>query len=307
MVGELPSKHIVFSCSSLNSLVISLPHPSSPHAQLAINEANTLSRCPAGLVSEKTEFLYRSYLALGQYHIILSEIKDVAATPVGLRAVKFLAQYLSDNSQKDAALAQVQEWLADMSVSSNSLKLIAAVLYMHDDNMKDALKAIKNPTDLEQHALTTQIYLRMDRLDLAQRQLKSMRAVDEDSTLTQLTTAWIHLSTPGKAQDASYIFEELSDKHGASAMLLNGLAVSKMHQASFEEAETLLQEAMGKASSDPDTLANLICVSQHLSRAPEVVGRYLAQLKAKAPTHQLVTTLGTFEGAYDRVAATLRT
>ena len=258
---------------------------------------------------EKTEFLYRSYLALGQYHIILSEIKDVATTPVGLRAVKLLASVLSDPvGRKDAALVQVQEWLADGSLSSNSLKLVAAILFMHDDNLKDALKAIRNPSnsDIEQHALTTQIYLRMDRLDLAQKQLKSMRAIDEDSTLTQLATAWIHLSTPGKAQDASYIFEELSDKHGASALLLNGLAVSKMHQAAFEEAETLLQEALGKAPADPDSLANLIAVSQHLQRAPEVVSRYLAQLKAKAPAHQLLTSLATFEGAYDRVAATLR-
>ena len=29
-------------------------------------------------------------------------------------------------------------------------------------------------------------------------------------------------------------------------MLLNGLAVSKMHQASYEEAEQLLQEALTK-------------------------------------------------------------
>lgn len=32
------------------------------------------------------------------------------------------------------------------------------------------------------------------------------------------------------SKDASYIFEELIDKYGGSAMLLNGLAVSKMHQ-----------------------------------------------------------------------------
>lgn len=275
--------------------------------QLAINEANGLNRCPQSLVAEKNEFLYRSYLAMGQYHIILSEIKDVSTTSIGLRAVRVLASALSDPTRKEAALLQIQEWLADLSISSNSLKMIAAILYMHDDNMKEALKAIRNPLDMEQHALTTQIYLRMDRLDLAQKQLKSMRAIDEDSTLTQLVTAWVHLSTPGKAQDASYIFEELSDKHGASALLLNGLAVSKMHQAAYEEAETLLQEALGKSPSDPDSLANLIAVSQHLQRAPEVVARYLAQLKAKAPGHQLLSTLSTFEGAYDRVAATLQT
>jgi len=244
---------------------------------------------------------------MGQHHIILSEVKDSSSVPVGLRAVRVMASFLSDPSKKDAALAQVQEWLGDLSISPNStLKLITAMLHIHDDNLKEALKVIRNPTDMEQHALTTQIYLRMDRLDLALKQLKSMRAIDEDSTLTQLAAAWVHLATPGKAQDASYIYEELSDKHGASVLLLNGLAVSKMHQAAFEEAETLLQEAVGKAPSDPDSLANLVAVSQHLQRAPEVITRYLAQLKAKAPGHQLIAALATFEGAYDRVAAGLR-
>ena len=46
--------------------------------KLAINEANGLTRCPAALVPERDEFLYRSYLALGQMHVIFSEIKDTS-------------------------------------------------------------------------------------------------------------------------------------------------------------------------------------------------------------------------------------
>ena len=38
------------------------------------------------------------------------------------------------------------------------------------------------------------------------------------------------------------------DKYGASASLLNGLAVSKMQQGLFEEAETHLQEALTKVA-----------------------------------------------------------
>jgi hypothetical protein len=41
-----------------------------------------LNRIPANLVTEKEEFIYRSYLALGQYHIILNEIKEANSTPV---------------------------------------------------------------------------------------------------------------------------------------------------------------------------------------------------------------------------------
>jgi hypothetical protein len=46
-----------------------------------------------------------------------------------------------------------------------------------------------------------------------------------------------------------------------------------MHQQQYEEAESYLQEALTKAPSDPDSLANLIVASQHLQRAPEVVAR----------------------------------
>jgi hypothetical protein len=41
--------------------------------------------------------------------------------------------------------------------------------------------------------LTASIYLRMDRPDQATAQLKSMQEADEDSTLSQLTAAWIDL------------------------------------------------------------------------------------------------------------------
>ena len=153
------------------------------------------------------------------------------------------------------------------------------------------------------------------------------------------------------AQDAAYVYEELIDKFGGSPLLLNGLAIAKMHQGQYAEAETSLQQALTKvtytlvqtllftrfvflshfhasiiffflflflflflslspfipplsfsllsshyislmlillfilsilfscqhsqAPSDPDSLANLIVVSQHLQRAPEIVNRYI--------------------------------
>ncbi len=44
--------------------------------QAAINEGNGLHKISPALVAEKEEYVYRSYLALGQHHIILTEIKD---------------------------------------------------------------------------------------------------------------------------------------------------------------------------------------------------------------------------------------
>ena len=89
-------------------------------------------------------------------------------------------------------------------------------------------------------------------------------------------------------------------------MLILGLAVAKMHQGNFEEAEVHLQEALNKVqcplpltpqflsrlvsyiwmyscwlwrcSQDPsnaDCLANMIAVAHHLGRPGEVIGRYV--------------------------------
>ena len=158
---------------------------------MAINEANGLNRLPSHLTTEKEEYVYRSYLALGQHHIILNEIKDSSNTPISLQAIKLLANVMSDASRKDVAMSQMQEWLNDNTASCNTtVQLVAAILYMHDDNLKEAVKLVHRGVNMEQHALLVQLYLRMDRLDLAQKEVKAMKAVDEDNTLAQVLSPY---------------------------------------------------------------------------------------------------------------------
>ena len=126
------------------------------------------------------------------------------------------------------------------------------------------------------------------------------------SSLTILCCAWINIAAGGnKVQEACNLYEDLVDKFGGSPLLLNGLAAGKMHQGAYEEAETLLQEALTKKSADPDSLANLVVVSQQLRRPDDVINRYINQLKKAAPGHTLLASLATFEQAFDRVANNL--
>ena len=70
---------------------------------------------------------------------------------VALRAVKLLATVMSDPSNKEIAILQMQEWLGDSAASSNAtLRFIAAILYIIDENLKDAIKLLVPSLNMEQ-------------------------------------------------------------------------------------------------------------------------------------------------------------
>ena len=184
--------------------------------------------------------------------------------------------------------------------------LVAGLVFSHEGDYKEALKYTHQSTDLETMSLVAHIYLSMNRVDLARKQVGLMQQQDDDATLTKLAGAWVSMAEGGeKYQDALYEFQELGEKYNMSLLLTNGMAVANLHMGKYDEAERLLAEALSKSASDVDTLANMVVTMQHLRKPQEHVARYINQLRAVAPVHPWVAKYSELESSFDRCAAQL--
>lgn len=108
------------------------------------------------------------------------------------------------------------------------------------------------------------------------------------------------LQSAGKQKEAQFTFQELIDRFGHSAVLLNGLGTAHLLQQNYEEAEQAFLDALAKvrigngmgncaaaadrvpagsrpaqAPNDADTLINLITCSRQSGKPSESADRFL--------------------------------
>ncbi|CAG4935869.1 unnamed protein product [Colias eurytheme] len=253
--------------------------------QQAINEAQNVNPSSPLIALQRDTFLYRSYIAQGNFRIVLQELKT--ADPL-LQPLKTLVDYLSPGANKPAIVADVDARVAKGTELANDIFLIvAATIYYHEDNYEAALKILHGAESLELRAFTLQCLLAMNRPDLARKQLKLLQDIEDDGTLTQLAQAWLNLSQGGPGvQDAHYSIMELAERLGALGAGPAAVgAAAAASRGMWEEAEQMLTEAQARCPQQPELLLGLAVSAAHSSKPPEVSSRYIAQLLDTHPEH----------------------
>ncbi|XP_043358782.1 coatomer subunit epsilon isoform X2 [Dermochelys coriacea] len=188
--------------------------------QAAINEAQRVKPSSPEREVERDVFLYRAYIAQRKYGVVLDEIKANACPE--LQAVRMFAEYLSNDTQRDAIVADLDKKMAkSVDVTNTTFLLMAASIYFHDANPDAALRTLHQGESLECMAMMLQILLKLDRLDLARKELKKMQEQDEDATLTQLATAWVNLAVDSSHPETLVNFVVLSQHLGKPPEVTN--------------------------------------------------------------------------------------
>ncbi|KPI97090.1 Coatomer subunit epsilon [Papilio xuthus] len=290
--------------------------------QQAINEAQNVTPSTPLVALQRDAFLYRSYIAQGNFRIVMQELKT--ADPM-LQPLKTLVDYLSPGANKPVIVADIDARVAKGTELINDIfLLVAATIYYHEDNYEAALKILHGSESLELRSFTLQCLLAMNRPDLAKKQLKLLQDIEDDGTLTQLAQAWLNLTQGGPGvQDAHYSIMELSEKLGAlgagpaavgaAAAASRGMweeAEQMLREAGtfefscmWEEAEQMLREAQARNPHQPELLLGLAITAAHSGKPAEVSSRYLAQLLDSHPDHPFSKDYNAKTNEFKRLAA----
>ncbi|TKR77787.1 hypothetical protein L596_018699 [Steinernema carpocapsae] len=180
--------------------------------------------------------------------------------------------------------------------------LMAALIFMGEGDIENALRVFHMSESLECIAGSIQCLLKLDRADLATKELRKMQEIDEDATLSQLALAWCNMYVgKDKLNDAFYIYQEMMDKYGANPTLLVSQASCLIQQEKYAEAEKLLMDAQQRDAHNAEVLVNLVACSQFLGKPTEVTNRYMKQLITEFPHHSWSIDYAAKEKLFERV------
>jgi len=257
----------------------------------------------------------RSFIALGDsksaLKIIPEELENVA-----LKAVASLARYVGapSSSETEAAL----EELRDLSVEIEGedvegsdkdkalVRVLAGTAFARAGEVEEALETLGSETeDLEAVALIVQIYLSINRPDLAKKQFDRSKRWAEDDLLLQLIESTIGLAT-GKdsyANATSFYTEQLGNPSLTSPHLLTARGVARVLRGEIQEAKSDLEESLEQQKGDAEAEAAYVVAAGLGALKKSEAEALWTKFASDHPSHPLVQDVSQKSEMFDQFAS----
>lgn len=282
-----------------NNILLGNFHSAIADAQSAKTSAKTPQDKTAFAV-EKEFLIAKAQVGLGQHEMVIGEqASAVGPLMIAARHWAELKRTLVA-SNADGAKSAADD-LAKVAGDTPSPALapvaaLAAAAYLHAGDVSSSLslagswnKKLSNDDScpvwrlVELKALVIDGFLRLNRVDLAEKELQAMSTVDDDSTIYNLSSTLIKLrrggEKPQEFQEAKALLEDIAGRCGQSVSLLNLTALAYHGLGDEAQAENYLMDALSKRGQDADTNANLAATAVQSGKPMESVKRFVDQTK----------------------------
>jgi len=249
----------------------------------------------------KDYLVFRSYVQLGNEDIVMDELGNAQNLDSALNSVLHFAKYSLAKKRGDRDLVfEVLEEAA--AIRGNELSnIVMAIIYIKENDLDKAWQYVRNSTSLEGRALVVQIFLALNRLDLAQKEYNQMAKKDDNAVIVRLANAWIclHRCEDDSVESALICFQELMNKYGKSVSLLNSAALAYMQLGNNDAAEEALLQSLEKDQRSSETKINLIILYSNMKQWKKADSQY-KQLRSGDPDNPWLSQISQMERQFDR-------
>lgn len=232
------------------------------------------------------------YSCLSNYHLKKYDILNAEISRSDDQCVKlisYLLDYDQEPEKRDAIIEELEIKAAELDSDDDLSKLIISTIYSREKQYAKALKILHQVDTLPTLFAQINIYISMNRIDLAERQMKMMQTKNEFATLTNLAFAQVKLASncPSDAYDA--IASELDNRSGPSPLLLNMLTAAAILKGDYDDAKIHCQNSLDKDSSNAEAMIHMIYIMSKDNKVTrDTKDRLFSQLKALHPNHDYV-------------------
>ncbi|KNZ74538.1 putative coatomer subunit epsilon [Termitomyces sp. J132] len=260
----------------------------------------------------------RAHIALNEPESAL-RLLPTDSDNVTVKAAASLARYVSaSQSAKEESINVSLEELRDLAVEIEGddgevddsekalVRVLAATAFARAGEVEEALETLGVDTeDLEAVSVIVQIYLSINRPDLAKKQFERSKRWAEDDLLLQLIESTIGLVTgkDGYSNTNSFYIEQLGNPSLSSPHLLTARGVTRILRNEIQEAKSDLDESLEQQKGDPEATAALVVAGGLGALKKHETEELWTRFVANHPRHPLVSDILHKEALFDEFAS----